>query len=162
MIFIIISVIGMEEIILQVNEILKKYKDKRGALIPTLTEVQKVYGYLPQPLLRHIAEELNIPSSLIYGIVSFYSFFSINPRGRHIIRVCKGTACYVKGGEEIINFFAKELKVEEGKITEDKRFSLETVRCLGACGIAPVIMIDSDVFGHVSLNNIRNILNEYK
>ncbi|MBW2064006.1 MAG: NADH-quinone oxidoreductase subunit NuoE [Deltaproteobacteria bacterium] len=150
------------EIMTKVNEVIERYNGKPGCLIPVLEECQAVVGYLPQELQDYIARELNIPGSTVYGVVTFYSFFSMVPKGRHTIKVCLGTACYVRGIAEVINRLKSELNLEVGATTEDRRFSLEAVRCLGACGLAPVVVVDNDTHGGVSPETILKILERYE
>ncbi len=150
-----------EEVAEKLGAIIKRYKNKPGSLIPVLQEAQELVGYLPPVVLRHISKGLNIPVSIVHGVVSFYSFFTMKPKGKHNIRVCLGTACYVKGAEEIVKKLSEGLKVEVGGITADKKFSLETVRCLGACGLAPVVVIDKDTHGSVNPVKTMELLNEY-
>jgi NADH:ubiquinone oxidoreductase subunit E len=128
----------------KIDWVISKYKDRQGALIPVLKEVQDICGYLPKKVQHRIAEGLHLPSSQVYGVVSFYTFFTTIPRGRYIIRVCLGTACYVKGSKQILDNLQRELNVEIGGITRDRKFSLEAVRCLGACGLAPVLVVGQD------------------
>lgn len=151
-----------EDVAAKLNTIINKYRYKPGSLIPVLQEAQELVGYLPPVVQRHIAKGLNIPVSLVHGVVSFYSFFTMKPKGKHNIRVCLGTACYVKGAEEIVKKLSDGLKVDVGGITADKKFSLETVRCLGACGLAPVVVIDKDTHGSVNPVKTLELLNEYK
>lgn len=146
----------------KLNDIIKGYKNKPGSLIPVLQEAQELVGYLPPVVQRHIARGLRIPVSEVHGVVSFYSFFTMKPKGKHNIRVCLGTACYVKGAEEIVKKFSDGLKLEVGGITSDKKFSLETVRCLGACGLAPVVVIDKDTHGSINPVKTLELLKEYK
>jgi NADH:ubiquinone oxidoreductase subunit E len=146
----------------RINDIIEKNKSKPGALIPVLEQVQDVIRFLPAEVQHRIAEGLNISPAMVYGVVTFYSFFTMVPRGRHIIRVCLGTACYVKRSDEILNKIKNELKVEIGGMTEDRRYSLESVRCLGACGLAPVVVVDNDTYGGVEPVNVMDIINEYK
>src|SRR5208282_3727700 len=145
----------------KLDEIIMKYKDKPGSLIPVLQAAQELVGYLPPVVQRHIARGLKIPVSEVHGVVSFYSFFTMKPKGKHNIRVCLGTACYVKGSEEIIKKVSDGLKIEVGGITTDRKFSLETVRCLGACGLAPVVVVDKDTFGSVNPVNVLDLLKEF-
>ncbi|MEW5746246.1 MAG: NAD(P)H-dependent oxidoreductase subunit E [Nitrospirota bacterium] len=140
---------------------IKQYKGKPGALIPVLQEAQELIGYLPPIVQRHIARGLKLPVSEVHGVVSFYSFFTMKPKGKHNVRVCLGTACYVKGAEEIVKKLSDGLEVEVGGITTDKKFSLETVRCLGACGLAPVVVVDKDTFGSVNPVKVMDLLKEY-
>ena len=146
----------------KLDEIIKKSKDKPGALIPVLEEAQMVLEFLPMPILQIIAKGLNLPLSRVYGVVTFYSFFTMTPRGKHTLRVCLGTACYVRGGKSIMETIQKELGVKEKETTPDRLFSLESVRCLGACGLAPVIVITEDVHGRMKTQKVRDILNQYR
>ncbi|MBW2030433.1 MAG: NAD(P)H-dependent oxidoreductase subunit E [Deltaproteobacteria bacterium] len=130
--------------------------------MPVLEECQEIAGYLPQELQDYIARELNIPGSTVYGVVTFYSFFSMVPKGRHTIKVCLGTACYVRGIAEVLDRLKSEFKLGVGGITEDRRFSLEAVRCLGACGLAPVVVVDEDTHGGVSAESVLRILKRYE
>ena len=150
------------EVMNRVDEVIKRYSNKAGALIPVLTECQKIVGYVPLELQEYIAKGLNIPGSTVYGVVTFYSFFSMVPKGRHIIKVCMGTACYVRGIGEVLNRICSEFKMDVGGTTEDRRFSLEAVRCLGACGLAPVIVVNDDTHGDVSADKIMDILGRYE
>lgn len=146
----------------RVDEVIKRYSNKAGALIPVLTECQKIVGYVPVELQEYTAKKLNIPGSTVYGVVTFYSFFSMVPKGRHIIKVCMGTACYVRGIGEVLNRICSEFQMDVGETTEDRRFSLEAVRCLGACGLAPVIVVNDDTHGDVSADKIMDILGRYE
>lgn len=146
----------------QVDEIIAKYKSKPGALIPVLEEVQDVCGYLPMALQYRVAKGLNLPVANVYGVVTFYSFFTMVPRGKHVIRVCLGTACYVRGGQRLLEELVHNLGIEPGECTEDRNFSLETVRCLGACGLAPVVVIDSDTHGQMKPAKLGAVLDQYR
>jgi NADP-reducing hydrogenase subunit HndA len=146
----------------QIKKIIKAASGEAGALIRILQKVQGLLGYLPPEALRIVSEELKIPLSEIYGVVSFYSFFSMVPKGKHVIHVCLGTACYVKGGEKILAAFARDTKLEPGNITEDGNFSLETVRCLGCCGLSPVMSIGEDVYRRVKPGEVKNIMASYE
>ena len=146
----------------KLDEIIKTFKGKPGALIPVLEEAQMALGFLPMPILQIIAKGLNLPLSRVYGVVTFYSFFTMTPRGKHTLRVCLGTACYVRGGKSIMESIQKELGVKEKETTPDRLFSLESVRCLGACGLAPVIIITEDVHGRIKTQKVREILNQYR
>lgn len=146
----------------KLDEIIEKYKDTRGALIPVLHEAQEVYGYLPLEVQRAISEKLDIPLAEIYGVVSFYTQFSINPKGKYQINVCMGTACYVKGANEILNKFRTRLSIDVGECTEDGKFSLEACRCIGACGLAPVVTINDEVYGKLTADDVDNILDDYE
>ncbi len=150
------------EVMRKIDEIIKRYKDKPGSLIPVLAETQGITGYLPVELQEHIAAGLNLPGSTVYGVVTFYSFFSMIPKGRHIIKLCLGTACYVRGIKEVLNRLENELNLKVGETSEDRRFSLEAVRCLGACGLAPVMVVDEDTYGSVTPETALKIVNGYE
>jgi NADH:ubiquinone oxidoreductase subunit E len=151
-----------EDVAASLDAIIRRYRNKPGSLIPVLQEAQEVVGYLPPVVQRHIAKGLRIPVSEVHGVVSFYSFFTMKPKGKHNIRVCLGTACYVKGAEEIVKKLSDGLKINVGGITSDRKFSLETVRCLGACGLAPVVVIDKDTHGAVNPVKALDLLKEYE
>jgi NADH:ubiquinone oxidoreductase subunit E len=151
-----------KDIIPQIDDIIKRYKSTAGALIPVLQSTQNLLGYLPQEILIHISEKLKISLSEVTGVVSFYSFFSTIPRGEHVVRVCLGTACYVRGGKEVLASLEKVLGIKVGETSEDRKFSLEIGRCFGACGLAPVVMIDDDVHQRVKPSKVREILEAYK
>jgi NADH:ubiquinone oxidoreductase subunit E len=150
------------DVIARVDQIIDAYRGKPGCLIPVLEECQGVSGYLPVELQEYIGSRLDIPGSTIYGVVTFYSFFSMTPKGRHNIKVCLGTACYVRGIAEILARLQSKFKIEVGKTSEDRRFSLEAVRCLGACGLAPVIVVDSDTHGGMTPDKVIEVLNRYE
>jgi len=149
------------EVMTQVDAIIERYRGKPGALIPVLEETQGIIGYLPWDVQDYIAEHLNIPGSTIYGVVTFYSFFTMVPRGRHTIKVCMGTACYVKGNREVLGRLRSQYSLGVGETTEDRRFSLEVVRCVGACGLAPVVMVDDDTHGGVTPDTVLKVLEHY-
>ena len=144
-----------------VYDIIESYRSKPGSLIPVLEDVQELLGYIPKSIQRRIALGMGIPFSEVYGVVTFYSYFTMVPRGRHTIRCCLGTACYVRGAKRNLETLKETLGIEPGETTEDRRFSLEVIRCLGACGLAPVIMIDEDTHGQVKPNKISEILETY-
>ena len=146
----------------KLDAIVEKYKDTRGALIQVLHEVQEVYGYLPLEVQRAVSEKMNIPLAEIYGVVSFYTQFSIYPKGKYQINVCMGTACYVKGANEILDKFRTRLSIDVGECTEDGMFSLEACRCIGACGLAPVVTINEDVYGKLSADDVDGIIDKYE
>ena len=146
----------------KLEEIVAKYKDTRGALIPVLHEAQEVYGYLPLEVQRVIAEKLDIPLAEVYGVVSFYTQFSIYPKGKYQINVCMGTACYVKGANEVLDKFRTRLSIDVGECTEDGKFSLEACRCIGACGLAPVVTINEEVYGKLTADDVDGILDDYE
>ena len=150
------------EVMDKVDHILDTFRGKPGCLIPVLEGCQTAVGYLPVELQEYIGRNLSIPGSTIYGVVTFYSFFSMVPKGRHTIKVCLGTACYVRGTKPIMNMLTEKLGLEVGQTTDDRRFSLQAVRCLGACGLAPVMVVDDDTHGAMTLNRIDGILNRYQ
>ena len=145
----------------QVDGIIAAHTGKPGALIPVLEQVQEVLGYLPAAVQMHVADGLNIPVANVYGVVTFYSLFTMVPRGRHNIRVCLGTACYVRGGQKLLERLQQILGIKPGGCTEDRRFSLETVRCLGACGLAPVIVVDDNTHGQMKPAKLESVLALY-
>lgn len=145
----------------KIDQVIGRYKERRGALIPVLKEVQDICGYLPQKVQNRIAQGLQLPSSQVYGVVSFYAFFTTIPRGKHVIRVCLGTACYVRGSKQILENLQRELKIGIGEVTKDRKFSLEGVRCLGACGLAPVLVVGQDTYGMVSPGRAIEIVRSY-
>ncbi len=146
----------------KIEQVISRYKGRHGALIPVLKETQDICGYLPQKVQRRIAEGLNLPPAQVYGVVSFYAFFTTIPRGKHIIRVCMGTACYVKGAKFILENFQRELGIEIRGITKDRKFSLEAVRCLGCCSLAPAIMIDNNTHALVDPSDAINTVRSYE
>ncbi|HMK52820.1 MAG TPA: NAD(P)H-dependent oxidoreductase subunit E [Thermodesulfobacteriota bacterium] len=145
----------------KIDQVIDKYRERHGALIPVLKEVQDICGYLPKKVQHRIAQGLQLSSSQVYGVVSFYAFFTTIPRGKYVIRVCLGTACYVKGSKQILDNLQRELKVEVGGITQDRKFSLEGVRCLGACGLAPVLVVGQDTYGMISPGKAIEIVRSY-
>lgn len=150
------------EVMAKVDDIIEAHKGKPGCLIPVLEECQVAVGYLPIELQEYISKGLNIPGSTVYGVVTFYSFFSMVPKGRHTIKVCMGTACYVRGIGEVLNRLQAAYHLEVGSTTEDRRFSLEAVRCLGACGLAPVVVVGEDTHGGVTPESVLKILERYE
>lgn len=143
------------------DEIIARYKGKPGGLIPVLEEAQVALEFLPVSVQKKIAKGLNLPLSRVYGVVTFYSFFTMTPRGRHTVRVCLGTACYVRGGKALSEAIEKNFGVKEGETTTDRKFTYESVRCLGACGLGPVVVVDNDVHGRVKPGKVKDILNAY-
>jgi NADH:ubiquinone oxidoreductase subunit E len=150
------------EQIAKLDEIIDRYREKPGGLIPVLEEAQVSLEFLPVSVQKRIANGLNLPLSRVYGVVTFYSFFTMTPRGRHTVRVCLGTACYVRGGKAIAETLEKAFGIKEGETTADRRFTYESVRCLGACGLGPVVVIDDEVHGRVKPGKIKDILNQYQ
>lgn len=146
----------------EIQEIIDNTQGRSGALIRVLQQAQGLFGYLPAPIIKTISRDLRIPLSEVYGIISFYHFFSMVPKGKHVIQVCMGTSCYVKGGQRILDMLRKGWGLEPGGITHDGRFSLETVRCLGCCGLSPVMAIGEDVHRKVKPSQLKDILNSYR
>lgn len=145
----------------ELDRVLLGYKTKPGSLIPALQRAQEIVGYLPPVVQKRVSKGLNIPAAEIHSVVSFYSFFTMKPRGDHNIRVCLGTACYVKGIETVLHKITEILKIKVGDTSEDRKFSLEGVRCLGACGLAPVMVVDQETYGAVSPKKAIGIISQY-
>ncbi|MCB2227411.1 MAG: NAD(P)H-dependent oxidoreductase subunit E [Desulfarculaceae bacterium] len=149
------------EMVERIDEICAAYRGKPGALIPVLQKCQEVVGYLPVPVQEHIAKALGVPGHEVYGVTTFYSFFSMEPRGRHVVRVCMGTACYVRGGKEALDRLERHLNTPVDTTTEDRRFTLEQVRCLGACGVAPVVVVNQDTHRKVMADAVVDLVEQY-
>jgi NADH-quinone oxidoreductase subunit E len=135
---------------------------RRGHLIEVLHKAQHIFGYLPDSVQTHIAEKMNLHHSDISGVISFYNYFTTTPKGKHKIAICMGTACFVKGADKILDEFEKHLKIKAGQVTSDKKFSIDIVRCIGACGLAPVITVGEKVYGKISKDDVKKILEEYR
>jgi len=146
----------------QIKKIVEATDGQAGAPIRVLQQVQKLVGYLPPNVIEAISKEMRIPFSELYGITSFYSFFSMVPKGKHVIQVCLGTSCYVKGGQKILDTLHKDFGLESGGITPDGKFSLETVRCIGCCGLSPVLAIKEDIHRKVKPSQMKQILSSYR
>ena len=146
----------------QIDLIIAENRNIPGSVIGVLRECQDVVGYLPVELIDYISYGLNLSRSEVYGVASFYALFSFEPKGRHLIKVCMGTACYVKGIKEAVNRIENKFGVKEGGMSEDRRFSLEAVRCLGACGLAPVMVVDQDTYGDVKADKVIDTLEKYE
>jgi NADH:ubiquinone oxidoreductase subunit E len=146
----------------QIRKIIEATNGQAGAPIRVLQQVQGIVGYLPPEVLKTVSKEMNIPLSELYGITSFYSFFSMVPKGKYVIQVCLGTSCYVKGAERLIKTLKRDFNLESGGITPDGKFSLETVRCLGCCGLSPVIAIRENVHRKVKPSHMKDILSSYR
>jgi NADH:ubiquinone oxidoreductase subunit E len=151
-----------EEMIERTDTIIESFKETKGSLIPVLQSAQNMFGYLDPEVLKHISRRLAIPYSEVAGVVGFYSYFSTIPRGKNIVRVCLGTACYVRGGKEVLTAIRETLGIDVGGTTEDRLFSLEVGRCFGACGLAPVVMINDDVHQRVKPSTVRDLLYPYR
>ena len=150
-----------KEQVVKLNSIIEKFKGKPGGLIPVLEEAQVALEYLPISVQKRIASGLNLPLSRVYGVVTFYSFFTMTPRGKHTVRVCLGTACYVRGGKALAEALEKQFGIKEGETTADRMFTLESVRCLGACGLGPVVVVDEDVHGRLKPGKVKEVLSQY-
>jgi len=151
-----------EELLARLEEVIAEYKEKPGALIPVLQIAQGIFGYLPEVALKRISLGLDKSYSEVAGVVGFYSFFSTVPRGKHMVRVCLGTACYVRGGKQVLEAIKKKLHIDVGETTEDRNFSLGVARCFGACGLSPAIMIDNEVHQRVKPAKVQAILDQYR
>ncbi len=145
-----------------IKEVCKSYGNQPGEVINVLHKVQGEYGYLPAEVQELVAKELGIPVSRVYGIVSFYSFFTMTPKGEHPISVCLGTACYVRGAEKVLDELKRQLGIGVGEVTPDGKFSLTCLRCVGACGLAPVIEVGDKVYGRMTPDRVKDVLAEYK
>ena len=145
-----------------VDRIIFENKARPGTIIAVLRECQDIVGYLPVELINYISHGMNLPSSEVFGIATFYALFSLEPKGRNTIKLCLGTACYVKGMREIMDRISNHYSLKEGETTPDRRFSMEAVRCLGACGLAPVVVVNEDIHGIVSADKIIDTLEEYE
>ncbi|HIU80144.1 MAG TPA: NADH-quinone oxidoreductase subunit NuoE [Candidatus Coproplasma excrementipullorum] len=156
------GVLGTEEQAAKLNAVIEESKSTPGCLMHILQEAQAIYGYLPLPVQKTIAEGLNISLSEVYGVATFYSQFSLKPKGKYKISVCLGTACYVKGSDKILQEVEKELGIKVGECTEDGLFSIDSCRCVGACGLAPVMMINEDVHGRLKPEMVKGILDSYR
>lgn len=146
----------------KIKDICKLFDNNDGELINVLHKVQGTFGYLPAEVQEVVAQELNVPVAKIYGVVTFYSYFTMLPKGKHPISVCTGTACYVRGAEKVLEEFKKELQINVGETTSDGKFSISCLRCVGACGLAPVVMVGDKTYGRVSPEMIKEIIAEYK
>lgn len=156
------GVLGTEEQAAKLNAVIEESKSTPGCLMHILQEAQAIYGYLPLPVQKTIAEGLNISLSEVYGVATFYSQFSLKPKGKYKISICLGTACYVKGSDKILQEVEKELGIKVGECTEDGLFSIDSCRCVGACGLAPVMMINEDVHGRLKPEMVKGILDSYR
>ena len=147
----------------ELEQFINELPEKRGSLINVLHKAQSLFGYLPKEVQIFVADKLDIPVSQVYGVVSFYSFFTMIPKGKYPISVCLGTACYVRGADKVLEAFKKELNIEVGQTTKDGKFSLDALRCVGACGLAPVALVGDKVYGRISSEEeVKKILSEYQ
>jgi len=153
---------GTKEQEQQLKEAIAKHKDQKGALMPVIQAAQGIYGYMPEEVQRMVAEGMGVSLAEVYGIVTFYSQFSLTPKGKYKVVICMGTACYVLGAGQILERFERELGIKDGECTTDMKFSLDGARCVGACGLAPVISINEDVYGKITEEMVPEILANYK
>jgi NADH:ubiquinone oxidoreductase subunit E len=156
------SVYDMDTDINKISAIVGSYRGEGGALIAILQDIQAEYNYLPPNALKNVAEKLNIPLISVYGIATFYKAFSLKPRGKHLVTVCLGTACHVRGAKRILAEVQKKLNVKRGETTEDKMFTLETVNCLGACALGPIMVVDGEYHGQMDTRKVDSVLEKYK
>lgn len=145
----------------KMEKIIEEYRSQQGALVPILQEINSTYNYLPENVLRYVSQELEIPLSLMYRLATFYNAFSLKPVGKHKITVCTGTTCHVKGAPRILDTMERELGIKPGETTEDMNFTLETVNCLGCCGLAPVLTVGEDLYGKITLTKLPQIIEQY-
>lgn len=146
----------------ELGEFIDSLPSKDGALIEVLHKAQHIFGYLPKEVQTFVADKLNLPVSKVHGVVTFYSYFTTEPRGKNVINVCLGTACFVRGAGDVLKEFEKELGIKAGQTTEDMKYTLGSLRCVGACGLAPVITVNEKVYGHCTSEQVKSILAEYK
>lgn len=146
----------------ELDRFINSLPTKNGALIQVLHHAQGIFGYLPREVQLYVAEKLDLSPAKVYGVVSFYSYFTTEPKGEYKVSVCLGTVCFVKGSDKILEKFEDLLGIKSGETTKDSKFSLEGLRCVGACGLAPVVVVNGKVYGHVKLDQVEDIINEYK
>lgn len=146
----------------ELNAAILKYKDQPGALMPVMQAAQEIYGYLPIEVQKMIASGLDVPLEKVYGIATFYAQFTLQPKGKYAISVCLGTACYVKGSGEIFDRLKTLLGIDDGECTPDRKFSLESCRCIGACGLAPVLTVNDEVYGRLTPEDVDEIIEKYR
>jgi NADH-quinone oxidoreductase subunit E/NADP-reducing hydrogenase subunit HndA len=151
-----------EEMFQELKQYIDSMPSTKGELIRVLHKAQGIFGYLPAEVQKFVARELGISTAKVYGVVSFYSFFTMTPKGEHKIAVCMGTACYVRGAEKVLNELKSELGISVGETTADGKFSLDALRCVGACGLAPVVLVGEKVYGRVTVDMVKTILADYK
>ena len=153
---------GTKEQEAKLLEVIKEHKGQKGALMPIMQAAQDIYGYLPYQVQKIISDETGIPIEKIYGVATFYAQFSMQPKGKYVVSVCLGTACYVKGSGNVLDEVEKVLGIKDGECTPDGKFSIETCRCVGACGLAPVMIVDGDVYGKMKPDMVADILAKYE
>lgn len=153
---------GTKEQEKQLIEVINELRNEPGCLMPIMQKAQEIYGYLPYEVQKIISDNLKVPMEKVYGVATFYAQFSLNPKGKFHVSVCLGTACYVKGSGEIFEELKKELGIDEGECTPDGMFSLDTCRCVGACGLAPVMLVNDDVYGKITADDVKDIIGKYR
>jgi len=153
---------GTPEMEAKLHELIAKYKGTKGAIMPVLQQAQDIYGYLPAEVMDIIAKGLDVPMEEVYGVASFYSQFSLNPKGEVSIAVCLGTACYVKGSGDLINKISDIIGIQSGETSSDGKWSLDATRCIGACGLAPVLTVNDEVYGRLTVDDIPGIIKKYQ
>ncbi|MHB1652820.1 MAG: NADH-quinone oxidoreductase subunit NuoE [Desulfitobacteriaceae bacterium] len=146
----------------KLDEILAHYSQQKGALIPVLQKAQEIYGYLPSEVLRRVSRGLKIPLARIYGVATFYAQFRLTPMGRNVVRVCLGTACHVRGGAKVLETIEQKIEIKDGETTEDERYTLEIVACIGACGLAPVMSVNNEIHGRMTPEMVAEVLTKYE
>ena len=146
----------------KIDRVLKKYDCKSSRIIQILSEIQKIHNYLPKDALEYVSKQLRLPLSNIYSIATFYSAFSLKPRGKHLVTVCMGTACHVRGAPAVLNRLEEKLNVKTGDTTADNRFTLKTVNCLGACALAPIVVVDDEYHGQTTVNKVDRLVQQYE
>ena len=144
------------------EEFITSLPDKEGALIEVLHKAQGIFGYLPKEVQIFVGQKLDVPASKVFGVVSFYSYFTTEPRGEYVIDICMGTACFVRGAAAVLEEFEKQVGIKVGETTADGKYTIEVLRCVGACGLAPVVMVNEKVYGHVTVEDVKSILEEYQ
>lgn len=151
-----------QELFVELENYISTLEDKKGNLIHVLHKAQHIFGFLPQEVMLFVARKLEVPAADVFGVVSFYSYFTTKPVGKHLVNVCMGTACFVKGADKILDEFKKQLGITTGETTADKQFTLKDVRCVGACGLAPIVLVGEKVYGRITHADVTGILADYK
>lgn len=152
---------GTKEQEKQLLDVINELRDVPGCLMPIMQKAQDIYGYLPYEVQKIISDELRVPAEKVYGVATFYAQFNLNPKGQYKVSVCLGTACYVKGSGPILEEIEKVLGIKDGECTPDRKFSIDTCRCVGACGLAPVMLVNDDVYGRITVDDVKGILEKY-
>ena len=153
--------IEAKEVAGKVGSVLKRYRNDKGMLVSILQDVQAEYNYLPRPTLEEVSKGLDVPLSQVYSVATFFKALSLKPRGRHLINVCMGTACHVRGAVKVLETIERDINVKSGETTEDMKFTLETVNCVGACALGPVVIVDGEYYGQVKTEKVKDMLEDY-